>query len=259
MTENLVPRNSPEVFNRGAPEWETMFWDGRISGTPEMGFVNPAGSMLPEGLRSVLAVQAMFPVTSLDEMRGKPSDKELMDGSNEIADIPDDDPGAVWDALMVRLLAIPEYVQMFSAAYPTVPINDLGFQHAANAIAAFEANTWTLVDSPWDSYLAGDNNILSVSAKRGALLFYGEARCSFCHSTNLLTDQDYHNIGVPQLGPGKDKSTSLDFGRWHVTNDPEDRFAFRTPPLRNVELTGPWMHNGSYTDLEAAVRHHLKS
>jgi len=253
----FVARNSPEVFNRGAPEWVTMFWDGRISGSPEMGYSNPAGSMLPGGLRSVLAVQAMFPVTSLDEMRGKPSDASLTDGSNELADIPADDPKAVWDALMVRLLAIPEYVQLFSSAYPTVPVNELGFQHAANAIAAFEANTWTLVDCPWDIYLMGDDSILSDSAKRGAILFYGKARCSLCHSTNLMTDQEYHNIGVPQLGPGKDEPTALDFGRWHISNDPDDRFAFRTPPLRNVALTGPWMHNGAYTDLEAAVRHHL--
>ena len=114
-----------------------------------------------------------------------------------------------------------------------------------------------MVDSPWDTYLMGDDSILSESAKRGAILFYGEARCSSCHSTNLLTDQEYHNIGVPQLGPGKDEPTALDFGRWYITNDPDDRFAFRTPPLRNVALTGPWMHNGAYTDLEAAVRHHL--
>jgi cytochrome c peroxidase len=73
----------------------------------------------------------------------------------------------------------------------------------------------------------------------------------------LLTNQDYHNIAVPQLGPGKDDDKPLDYGRWHVTQNNEDKFAFRTPPLRNVMLTGPYMHNGAYEDLESAIRHHL--
>ena len=71
-----------------------------------------------------------------------------------------------------------------------------------------------------------------------------------------MTDQQFHNIGVPQLGPGKDE-TGLDAGRFLVTGDPQDRFAFRTPPLRNVALTGPWMHNGAFDSLEETVRHHL--
>ncbi len=253
----LVPRNSPEVFNRGAPEWVTMFWDGRISGSPEMGYANPAGMMLPHGLDNVLAVQAMFPPTSHSEMRGLPGDVDVFGEVNELAIFPDDDPAGVWQALMARLLAIPEYVRLFRAAYPEVSADELGFQHAANAIAAYEAATWTFDDSPWDAYLAGDDSALSNAEKRGALLFYGEARCAVCHAGNLLTDQGYHNIGVPQLGPGKDDELPLDFGRWHVTNNPEDKFAFRTPPLRNVALTGPWMHNGAYTSLEAALRHHL--
>jgi cytochrome c peroxidase len=251
----FVPRNSPDIFNRGAPEWATMFWDGRISGSPEMGFSNPAGGMLPHGLDNILAAQAMFPVTSADEMRGKTED--VTGFENELAIFSDDDPTAIWQALMTRLLVIPEYVSLFRSAYPYVSRDDLGFEHAANAIAAYEANTWTMVDSPWDQYLSGDDSAISNAAKRGALLFYGGARCGQCHSTNLFTDQGYHNIGVPQLGPGKGDEKPLDYGRWLVTSNADDRFAFRTPPLRNVALTAPYMHNGAYADLESVVRHHL--
>ena len=88
-------------------------------------------------------------------------------------------------------------------------------------------------------------------------MFYDQAKCGLCHGTNLLTDQGYHNIAVPQLGPGKDEDKPLDYGRWHVTQNAEDKFAFRTPPLRNVALTGPYMHNGAYPDLGSALRHHL--
>ncbi len=251
----FVPRNSPDVFNRAAPEWVTMFWDGRITGSPEMGYTNPAGMMLPHGLKNVLAVQAMFPPTSIDEMRGNEDDVVAQD--NELADIPEDDPVAIWEGLMARLLDIPEYVSMFRAAYPHVAKDELGFQHAANAIAAYEADTWTFNDAPWDLYLGGDDEALSNEAKRGAILFYDQAQCVVCHTGILFTDQDYHNIAVPQLGPGKDADKPLDFGRWHVTNNPQDKFAFRTPPLRNVTLTFPYMHNGAYSDLEAVIRHHL--
>jgi cytochrome c peroxidase len=72
----------------------------------------------------------------------------------------------------------------------------------------------------------------------------------------LLTDQLHYVVGSPQLGPGKDPSGD-DFGRYGVTQADQDRYAFRTPPLRNVTLTGPWFHAGPYTTLEGAVRHYL--
>lgn len=252
-----IPRNSPEIFNRGASEWHTMFWDGRVSGTSEAGFVSPADNKLPNGLENVLAVQAMFPVTSRDEMRGEIGDKDITGSENQLAFISDAAPQSVWNALMKRLLAIPEYQEQFKKAYPNLSLNSLGFEHAANAIAAFEIDAFTFVNSPWDRYLGGDFRTLSVSAKRGALLFYGKLNCVACHSGNLFTDQLFHNIAIPQFGPGKDNAAPLDVGRFAETGNPKDRFAFRTPPLRNVSITSPWMHNGAYTDLEEVLQHHL--
>jgi cytochrome c peroxidase len=97
---------------------------------------------------------------------------------------------------------------------------------------------------------------MSDSAKRGALLFYGKGRCAACHAGPLLTDQLFHNIGVPQLGPGVGDQAPLDIGRALITGRESDRFTFRTPSLRNVDLTGPWMHNGAYTLLDNAIRHY---
>ena len=132
----------------------------------------------------------------------------------------------------------------------------MGFEHAANAIAAYEIAAFSFDDSPWDRYLAGDREALSEEAKKGALLFYGKAGCSECHSGSLMTDQQYHNIAVPQLGPGKQEG-GLDYGRYLETKEPADKFAFRTPPLRNIALTGPWTHSGAYMALEDVVLHHL--
>jgi cytochrome c peroxidase len=250
----FVPRNSPEIFNRGASEWVTMFWDGRVA-TTDNGFVSPAGTDLPDGLDSVLAVQAMFPVTSRDEMRGNEGDRGASGALNELAAVPADDLPAIWDGLMDRLLRIEGYTTLFAAAYPELTADELGFQHAANAIAAYEADAFAFAVTPWDAYLAGDHGALAGAAKRGAILFFGDAGCSLCHSGSLLTDQGFHNVAVPQLGPGKGEEAPADLGRARVSGDPADNCAFRTAPLRNVALTGPWMHDGAYTDLESAVRH----
>ena len=253
----LVPRNATELFNRGSPEWTTMFWDGRVNLSTIYGLTSPAGSALPPLLQTALQAQAMFPVTSRAEMRGVLSDYDANRPPNDIAVVSDTNPTLIWTRLTQRLLAVPGYVELFRAAYPDVPVEQLGFEHAANALAAYEIAAFTFSDSPWDRYLAGDKTALSDAAKRGALLFYGEAGCAQCHSGNLLTDQQFHNIGVPQLGPGKLSDDHLDLGRFLETGRAEDRYAFRTPPLRNVTLTAPYMHNGAYADLRAAVRHHL--
>ncbi|MDP7251333.1 MAG: cytochrome-c peroxidase, partial [Planctomycetota bacterium] len=96
---------------------------------------------------------------------------------------------------------------------------------------------------------------MSDDALKGAVLFHGKANCVSCHSGNLFTDQEHHNIGVPQIGPGKKKG--IDLGRAEETGLQRDLFTFRTPPLRNTAVTGPWMHNGAFNNLEDAVRHHL--
>lgn len=281
---SFVPRNAQELFNRGLPFWETMFWDARVAGTPKDGYVTPAGDYLPQGLESVLAAQAMFPVLFRDEMRGgfydiagyqiqpgevlddenytpQPAgwhDVDVLGGPNELAVYPDspDQFPAIWDAIMDRLLAFPAYQELFQAAYPDTPPMELGFEHAANALAAFQATSFSLVDSPWDRYLAGDSGALSTAAKQGALLFYGDAGCSACHSGALLTDQGFHNIGAPQFGPGRDEFAPLDYGRYHATGLEADKFAFRTPTLRNVAVTGPWLHNGAYDSLADVILHH---
>lgn len=235
----FIARNANPLFNLS--QVDAMFWDGRAT---------TATPGIPAGLTSALAVQAMFPVTDRDEMRGQV-------GENELAAPADDDLTGIWSLLMVRLTANPTYVSMFNAAFPDVPTDQLGFQHAANAIAAFEASEMIRLNSPFDRYLAGDNAALTDAQKRGALLFFGQARCAVCHRGPLLSDFQFHSIGAPQVGPGKPPEAPLDFGRERVTGARQDRFQFRTAPLRNVAVTGPWTHSGAYTTLEAVVRHYI--
>ncbi len=255
----FIPRNAPHIFNGGVTGVNTMFWDSRVrhdpmSGvltTPEPG-LNTAAPALPEvlPLTSALAAQAMFPVTSRDEMRGQSSAVP-----DPVRDAPDN--VSVWNALMDRLAAIPAYQTLFFAAYPSVTdFDDFTFGHAARAIAAFEREAWTALDTPFDRYLGGDVTALSDSAKRGALLFFGRASCANCHNGPLLSDYEHYAVCVPQVGPGKLEANE-DRGLALETLDVADNYKFRTPALRNVALTGPWMHDGAFTTLEAAVRHHL--
>ena len=249
----FVPRNAPDIFNRGSVHWTSMFWDSRVSTAGGVA-TSPAGAALPSELVKPLQIQAMFPPTSRDEMRG--SHEDVFNG-NDFAAFADDDFTGIWGALSARVMDNDIYRSMFLDAFPEVPEADLGFQHVAIALAAFETEAFGMDDSPFDEFLRGNTQAMSPAAKRGALLFYGKAGCVDCHSGTLLTDQLHHNLAVPQIGPGKNPLTGLDHGRMGITADPADEFAFRTPPLRNVAATGPWMHNGAFSSLEDVIEHHL--
>ena len=259
-----VPRNAPPVFNLGAREFTRLFHDGRIEADPSMpsGFRSPAGDQLPDGLENVLAAQAMFPVTSGAEMAGQAGENEQADAAAAglLAG-----PGGTWELIAENLRAIPEYVDQFKAAFPgeVLAPDDIHFVHAANAIAAFEAQAWRFDNSPFDHYLRGNRHSMSLQARNGMNLFYGKTGCDTCHSGIFQTDHDFHAIAMPQIGPGKGDNLAGyddgfdDFGRERVSGDPEDRFRFRTPTLRNVALSPPYGHSGAFDSLDSVIRHHL--
>ncbi len=268
-----VPRNTQALFNLGAREFTRLFHDGRVALDPDRywrsGFRSPAVQVLPTGLDNVLAAQAMFPVASEIEMAGH-------EGENPIADAAAIRGVSaftkVWDLLAQRLRAVPEYVDLFKTAYPEIARPDnITLVDAANAIAAFEAVAFRADNSPFDHYLrTGDPATLDPAARRGMAVFYGKGGCNQCHSGSFQTDHGFHAIAMPQIGPGKSHGTDNgywnrtgflerleDWGRYGFTKKADDKFRFRTPSLRNVELTGPWGHDGAYRSLEAVVRHHL--
>ena len=251
----FVPRNASPLLNTGLGFFY-LFWDGRVSGFGSGPFESPAGSALPGGLPNVLAAQAMFPVVNRREMRGEPGDVDVFGHPNELALYADTAYREIWRAVMRRLLAIPQYQALFAAAFPGTPVAQLGFEHAATAIAAFQMAALTSTGSPFDRYLARDDRALAAPEKRGALLFFGEARCAQCHNGPFLGGQGFANAGVPQLGPGVGRAAPLDFGFGEVIDLEFYRFAFRVAPLRNVELTAPYMHNGAFATLEDVLDHY---
>jgi cytochrome c peroxidase len=254
-----VPRNAPPVFMLGSTQVTRLFHDGRVEVDASFpsGFRSPAGHDLPDSLENILAVQAMFPVTSGAEMAGQPGENPVADqaGAGNLAG-----PGGVWELLAGRLRSIPAYVDRFEAVFG-ITADQIRFAHAANAIAAFEVDAWRADRSPFDEFMNGSANArpFTKAEARGQRLFFGKAGCAGCHHGDLLSDMEFHAIAMPQIGPGKGNGGSghEDWGRYLVTGAPADRFRFRTPPLRNIALTAPYGHSGAYQTLEEVVRHHL--
>jgi cytochrome c peroxidase len=161
---------------------------------------------------------------------------------------------------MTRLGRIKAYRRMFEAAYPGRKFDQMNFGYASNAIAGFLTSQLAFNHSPWDGFLAGNDKALSPQQLAGAKNFM-VARCSVCHNGAAFTDNQFHNVAVAQFGPGAGDGTGGhdDFGRMRVTGLATDKYAFRTPPLRNVELTGPWGHDGAFTDLRGFIDHYSES
>ena len=253
----FLPRNAIELWNRGVEGWDTMFWDGRLGQDAQGNFFSPAGEDTPQGFNNALSAFTIMPITPDREMRGFPGELDRNGNFNELGELSDTDFVDIWEGVVARVVNIPEYQTLIQQAYPGQAVADFDIVDLGNAIGAFETEAFTALDSPFDRYLAGDKSAMSNSAKRGALLFYGKAQCSACHSGALQTDFSFSNIAVPQVGGGRPGFEPLDLGRAEQTGVEEDRFAFRTPSLRNVRLNGPYMHNGAFSELEDAVDHHL--
>ena len=140
-----------------------------------------------------------------------------------------------------RLSKVPYYQKQFKAVYGE---SGLTINNVANAIAAFE-RTIISDNSAYDKYIAGNISAMSPSAIRGLVLFKGKANCTNCHDGPNFTDDSYHNIGVSPV--------STDLGRANISGSEELVGAFKTPGLRNIVFSAPYMHDGSLSSLEDVI------
>lgn len=227
-------RNAPTVLN--AMFNATQFWDGRAA---------------------TLEAQAKLPILNPVEM-GQKSPEDVV----------------------AKVRKIPEYVDAFKSVFG----RDVNYDDLAVAIASFE-RTQFAGDAPFDHFIMGEENAIDAAAKRGWALFNGKGRCNTCHAGNavspLFSDQKFHNIGIaahkqdfPQLAreavsivnSGDQKqidelaiqSKFSELGRFLVTKQVNDVGAFKTPTLRNVALTAPYMHDGSLPTLFDVMDHYNK-
>jgi cytochrome c peroxidase len=262
--KSRIGRNSPPLFNLGAKEFTKLNWQGRHQQNTRglsLPCSNGRNNVCPTGLENVIAGQNIFPLVNIDEMPGQTGENDVINavptGTSGVNRFP-----YMWEAIMARLRAIPDYVTKFQAAFPDVTdASKMKIQHLANALAAFEATAFRSDTSPFDRYLRGETTALTSAQITGMNLFYGSANCASCHSGKFQTNQNFHAIAMPQLGPGvfvSGRATAQrDVGRYEVTGSTADKYKFRTPSLRNVAKTAPYGHAGAYATLDAVIRHHL--
>ena len=250
-------RNVPDLWNRDHNDVSAMLWDGRVRAQAA---ADLGGLVLPEalsttGFENLMALQSVRPIFIPAEMLGEPGAGNALapvDGGMPL-------PKAVLARLTSRIfkgetrepLGEESYQALFLESYGIASADAIRPAHFGNALAHYIEIEFQSRDTPWDRYLAGDRNALSADQKRGALLFYGIGKCAVCHSSDIFSDFGFHSIGVPDIREEKD------LGRFYATGEAEDRFMFRTPPLRNVTLTAPYFHNGQADTLIEAIRQHL--
>ena len=288
-------RRTPSAINTAF--FPKLMWNGRFSAPSGDPFNNSGGFLFPppEGatkfpandarVRHLLIAQAHIPPTELVEVAGFTGTAGTLgarfdqfdDGRGTAVPPPDgsgfrNDP--IRQVVLNKLNTTPGYRTLFGQLFPSVASGGLiDFIMFGQAITEFEF-TLTMANAPIDRFARGESRAMSESEKRGALLFFGKAKCVSCHavsgkSNEMFSDFDNHVAGVPQIAPffGVQKSNIIydgpgedeDFGLEQVSGNAADRYKFRTAPLRNAAVAPAFFHNGAFTRLKDAIQFHLNT
>jgi cytochrome c peroxidase len=232
-------RRSTPLF--AAPFATRLFWDGRAESLKAqvLGPVQDSREMNHDLTDAIARLRNLPPYPAQFLKAFGPGDV----GKDEAVDAVAVDgvavDGAAVDGVTVDGVAV-DGVAVDTAAVDT--------DRLARALAAFVA-TIRPQAMRFDAFLNGHHNVLNDRELLGLHLFRTQARCMNCHNGPLLTDHQFHNIGLSFYG-----RRNQDLGRFEVTRDLADLGTFRTPSLRNVSQAGPWMHNGLFTDLKGLLR-----
>lgn len=241
----VIRRNSPSLFNLGNNQ-RFAFYDGRVSHID--GVLSTPTQLTPvikTQLKDALDAQTLFPLLSRDEMRGQLGDNTASDITSDLSYLD--------HLLSSRILNQADYIDLFKKAYPNDTTYNPG--HMGRALGRFIQVRYQVKNTPYDQYLEGRSTALSLSAKRGFDIFLNKGKCVQCHNGINLTDGLFHSVGVPHIFPSV-SSLSDDLGRSSVTQSSFDDYKFKTPGLRNLSKTAPYMHNGSFGTLEEVVSHY---
>jgi cytochrome c peroxidase len=219
QTNNAIaptPRNASTIINTG--------YNGLINAGQNYEPLNAV--MFWDGRKKSLESQCIGPLSSFNTMRGNAYSAAVAN-----------------DSVIQRLRNIPAYVTMFNEVFG--PGQSITLENLSHAIASFERSIVSN-NSPYDQYVKGNSNALTVEQEEGLLLFFGKANCSACHSGPMFSDYNFYNLGIPynaRILPDSGKNKT---------------FLFRTPTLRNATLTAPYMHSGVYATLEQVLDHYDK-
>ncbi len=237
---------------------KALFFDPRLSGSgwiscatchnPALGWSDGLATGMGHGMKHLpratpTIVNAAFNTVQMWDGRKKSLEDQALGPITTEAEMAQTLPN-----LVAKLDGISGYRRMFADAYAGEPVSG---ETIAKAIASYE-RTVLSTDSPFDRWMRGDGQAVSDAAKRGFEVFRGAGNCATCHAGYNFTDNGFHNIGV------KDPDGHEDLGRYNERKVALMKGAFKTPTLRDIALTGPYMHNGCYKTLEEVVEHYSR-
>ena len=250
--EQFIPRDNPLTKEKIALGRD-MFFDRRLSvdGTVSCDFCHSPILGFSEGRYFASGVFGLKSkrntITSLNRIFGQ---EHFWDGrAQSIEDVITEhiEDKNVFGNKLGNVVQILSNDEKYQEKFENVFDSDINSDGISKAIAAF-VRTLLSGNSPYDKYVAGNKNALTASAVRGMNLFFSDRlKCSVCHSGYNFTDEKYHNNGT------KIDSANPDLGRYLVTNKESDRGKFRTPTLRDISRTSPYMHNGSIKGLNDLI------
>lgn len=242
----IVPRNTLPLWGRGSAGYDVLFWDGKVE--KQVGQIaSQFGELVPSSDPLVVAVHLPFV-----EIREMIVDTESVTAKYETESVAS--AREIYEILTDRVSTDPWYAEHLSRAF-SIPSDQIKFIHVAESIAAFIRTKFALRPTRFHRFVEG-NERLSTEEIRGGLLFFGKGRCVSCHSGQFFSDLDFHVLPGVQAGFGKN-GFGVDYGRFNVTHDPDDLYAFRTPPLIQVNETAPYGHSGAYVSLDDVVVAHF--
>ena len=241
----VVPRNVLPLWGRGIANFNPFFWDGKveeINGEVISQFIDKPPSDNP------LIVAAHLPLVEIREM--------VLDDNRISENFKKEDVQTAYQLfdLIIKKINGTDQSKKLAEHYNILETKLTGI-HIASAIAEHIKKHFAVRETKF-SQVFKKNNEFTKPELRGGILFYGKGRCIVCHNGPLFSDMKFHNIGFPQLGFGKN-GFGVDYGRFNVTNRPDDIYNFRTPPLIEVGNTGPYGHSGSVNTVEEAIIAHF--
>nr|WP_312475237.1 cytochrome c peroxidase [Achromobacter ruhlandii] len=235
-----------------APFAPRLFWDGRAASLKEqvMGPLHDPREMNHDAAGAVARLREtdIYPARFLDAFGGATAASSPATGSASSTVAPASSAAGSTTSASASASASAAMIPTAQAPAASTTASAIDADRLARALAAYVASLRP-EKTRFDEFLAGRADALDDNELLGLHLFRTQARCMNCHNGPLLTDHQFHNIGLSFYG-----RRNQDLGRYEATRDPADLGRFRTPSLRNVAQAGPWMHNGLFPDLRGLLR-----
>ncbi len=242
---SILPRNTLPLWGRGGIGFNVFFWDGKVDARAGV-VLSQFGNKAPSKDPLVVAIH-LPPVVFREMIEENEKTEWLRQESLSVTN-------HIYLQITQRIRKVPKLSAPLAKAFG-IKVEEIRFIHIAKAISAFIRSEFRLRETRFHRFVFKKGS-LTKQELAGGLLFYGRGRCVHCHNGPYFSDFKFHVIPFTQLGFGFN-GFGIDYGRYNFTQDPNDLYAFRTPPLYNVTKTAPYTHSGAIASLADTIRAHV--